>query len=65
MNKKWVDNGGLWVRESIGKGAPTWKGHYTCGGCGKKHQLLGWNKHQMGLKVKEGTPNIIIKGGLK
>lgn len=65
MRKKFQDSGGLWIREKTVQGAPMWQGHYECGGCGKKHQLLGWNKHQMGHKAKDGTPNIIIKGGMK
>ena len=56
------NTGGLWIRESTGKGSPRYRGNFECS-CGKRHQLMAWNKHQMGPKANENSPNIIIKGG--
>jgi hypothetical protein len=59
---RFSNTGGLWMRESTGKGAPRYRGNFECS-CGKRHQLLGWGKDQMGPKAKDGSPLIIIKGG--
>lgn len=61
---KYSNTGGLWIRESTGKGAPRYRGNFECS-CGKRHQLLGWGKDQMGPKASENSPLIIIKGGVE
>ena len=61
---KYSNTGGLWIRESLGKGAPRYRGNFECS-CGKRHQLLGWGKDQMGANPKENAPLIIIKAGVE
>ena len=61
---KYTNTGGLWARESTGKGAPRYRGNFECS-FGKRHQLLAWLKHQMGPKANKNSPDIIIKSGVE
>ena len=61
---RYSNTGGLWIRESTGKGSPRYRGNFECS-CGKRHQLMAWDRHQMGPKANENSPNIIIKGGVE
>ena len=60
---KYSNQSGLWIRESLGKGTPRYRGSFECS-CGKRHQLMGWGKDQMGSKAKDNSPAIILKSGV-